>query len=190
MTSPVTRKLRLVTASVALVALAGPCAAWAAEGPPVSAVSQYVEQVPTSDGSAAVAKERPRRSILPPAARKALASEPSKTSAALTEIATSSRYGAPPTPIRQEPEPTPPRQKQKPKPQKPTPKPRRSAVVVLDPPSERSSLSTAFTTTAEAVGAGSDARLLGLVGFLSLTTVAMAAVAVRERRSSRISVSK
>jgi hypothetical protein len=170
MTSPVTRKRRLASACVGLVALIAPGAAWAAQGPPVSAVSQYVEQVPTSDGSAAVGAERPRRSTLPAAARKALASKPSTTAAALTEIATSSRYGAPPATVAD----------------KPKPPPRgRAVVVVLDPPSERSSIAAALTSTAEAVGSASDARLLGLIGFLSLTTVAMAAVAVRERRASR-----
>ena len=58
----------------------------AAQGPPVSAVSQYVEQVPTSDGSATVGVGRSKRSGLPPAARMALAAKPAVTSTPLAEI--------------------------------------------------------------------------------------------------------
>jgi hypothetical protein len=188
----VTGKPYLMLASAVLAALLGSGTARAEQSPPVSAVSQYVEQVPTSEGSAAVGAAKPKRKALPPAARKALAKRPAATSAPLTEIATSTAYGAPTTPLPQSTrEPTvkaKPTVKPKPTPKRPVPSPARGAPVVLDPPQERGSIQGALGSAAAAsLGSGSNARLLGLVAFLSLTTAAMAGVAARERRASRIS---
>jgi len=67
----------------------------AAEGGPASAVSQYVEMIPTGGGSQPVGVGLANRAPLAAAAEKALATIDPSTANILTEIATSSAYGAP-----------------------------------------------------------------------------------------------
>lgn len=181
----VTGKRYLVVGATALVGLVVSGVASAAQGPPVSAVSQYVEQVPTSEGPAKVGAARSTRAAtLPRAARKALASSSPSTSARLTKIATSPAYGAPPTRIE-------PAQAARPKP-KPKPKPSRARgnVVRPDPPDDRSSIPSSLDAVAVSVGAGSDARMVGLGAFLVLTTAAMVVAATRQRRSQSFDASR
>lgn len=183
----VTGKRYLVVGATALVGLVVSGVASAAQGPPVSAVSQYVEQVPTSEGPAKVGAARSKRATLPEAARKALASSSPETSARLTKIATSPTYGAPPTRVE-------PSQAARPKP-KPKSSPERGNVVRPKPPrapgnlvrgepaADRSSIRPSLDAVAVSVGAGSEARMVGLGAFLALTTAAMVAAATRRRRS-------
>ena len=74
--------------------LSVPCPAAAGEGP-ASAVSQYVEMIPTSDGSQAAGGGTPTVSTLSPTAKSALRTVDPVVKERLTEIATSSAYGAP-----------------------------------------------------------------------------------------------
>jgi len=65
---------------------------------PPSAVNQYAELVPNASGPNAPTPEKETQAPLPPKAADALANAPEETAAALEEVATSSRYGAPPSP--------------------------------------------------------------------------------------------
>jgi hypothetical protein len=177
MSAIVTGKL-LILAVLAALAVLAPGAGDAAQAPPVSAVSQYVEQVPTGEGSALVGVDRTQRAELPAAAKKALASRPAAVSTQLTEIATSSAYGAPTARLSH----TAP-DLSKPRPVGNGKAPTQTSMAG-DSSAERSSIRRSFRAVATDLGSGSDARLLGLVVFLLTTTVAMAAVAARERRGA------
>jgi hypothetical protein len=86
-------------ALLAFAALAWPGAVLAAPPPPVSAVSQYVETIPTGDGGIASGPraEEPPLSPLPlaPAARDALEQRGGKDAEPLEALATRPEYGAP-----------------------------------------------------------------------------------------------
>jgi hypothetical protein len=95
---PHVRPLRLVALVCVLAAVALPGAAWADDpGTPsgVSAIQQYVEQVPTASGSSAPGVGEATTSRLSNDATSGLGSVPPATAAALAKIATSSVYGAP-----------------------------------------------------------------------------------------------
>lgn len=83
-------------ALVAFAALALPAVA-TAKPPPVSAVSQYVEDIPTASGPshAGTAPASPSAIPLTPRAEEALAEAPAEEAKELEVVATSPRYGAP-----------------------------------------------------------------------------------------------
>lgn len=86
-------------ALLVLAALAWPATALAAPPPPVSAVAQYVETIPTGDGGIASgprAQEQPLQPVpLAPAAREALEQRGGKDAEPLATLATRPEYGAP-----------------------------------------------------------------------------------------------
>ena len=88
----------VVLGTTIVVTLLLPTLANADGGPPDSAVSQYVETVPTSDGSVAVGVGKVRRAPLSPVVAQQLSSAGS-SGAALEAVASSSSYGAPTTPL-------------------------------------------------------------------------------------------
>jgi hypothetical protein len=135
-----------------------------AQGPPPpddSAVSQYTELVPTGRGPKAPGIGKKERGSLPPTARKALDKTPKPSAGALTEIATSSDYGAPVTPART--------------PRKPT---TREAPV----PAEKPSLDRTLQATAVAAAPVGDGRMIGLLVVMLAIAFGGAALAIRQRR--------
>jgi hypothetical protein len=101
--------LRFLSAAVLVVgAIFWPGTA-AAEPPPGSAVSQYVEVIPSASGgtvppsspSSAAAPSVPAAVVLAPLARKALAKQPARQAKVLRDVATSPSYGAPQTRLRE-----------------------------------------------------------------------------------------
>jgi hypothetical protein len=139
----------------------------------VSAVSQYVETIPTSDSSTATGVGETKQAKLPPETQAKVDATGGEDATSLTTIATSSAYGAPTEPL---PEAQPAARE-------------RPATPTRDraPPRERQDgdapVTTRMRSAFEAVGAGSDARLVGLVGALALATAGAAAIAVRDRRT-------
>lgn len=85
-------------ALITLAALLLPAVA-AAKPPPVSAVSQYVETIPTASGPSHPGTRSEAASSIPlaPRAEQALAEQPAEQAKELEEVATSPRYGAPET---------------------------------------------------------------------------------------------
>jgi hypothetical protein len=139
----------------------------------VSAVSQYVETIPTSESSSATGVGVARQSKLPPKTQAKVDAAGGEDAAPLTTIATSSAYGAPTSPLEaQQPPPAP--APSRPREERTPPRERESA----DPP-----VTTRMRSAFEAVGAGSDARLVGLVAVLVATTAGAAWVATRDRRA-------
>ena len=149
-----------------LVVLAGASAGWAgaANKPPkpgASAVSQYVEMLPTGSGSvAAGAKGNTTPTPLAPTARRALRSVGGRTAAALTTVATSHAYGAPDRAIKREPKPAAGQSPQK--------------------PASLASALSSVAVTSNASGSGQTVLLLILI---PLTAVAMLAARVLRQRS-------
>ena len=91
--------LRFLSAAVfALGAISWPAAA-AGEPPPGSAVSQYVEVIPSATGGtvppASSSAAAPAAVVLAPAAKQALARQPAAQAKRLRDVATSPSYGAP-----------------------------------------------------------------------------------------------
>ena len=118
--------------------------------PGASAVSQYAEQIPGAQGATAPGVGEVTKTPLPAAGRDALASSPAALASVLEEIATSSDYGAPVSNAR-------------------------------EPGSQDdgSAGDGSFGGTVGTIGSASDARLLGLVLTLVVTTLAAAALAMR-----------
>jgi hypothetical protein len=89
----------LTSAVLVLAILPWPGAALAAEPPPVSAVAQYVETIPTSDGGTAAgspADEQASPSVpLTPTSREALKQRGGNDAKPLEALATRPEYGAP-----------------------------------------------------------------------------------------------
>ena len=133
----------------------------AADDGPASAVSQYVEMIPTSGGRQSVGR-KPSKAQLPPAAKAALRHVSPVAAEQLTEIATSSAYGAPTA--------TPTKLSATHKPSNPNNPPRGT-------PTSPSSVSTLGV-------ASDDPLIIGLIAILGLSTVAMAAAAAAERRGA------
>ena len=99
-----------LSALLSAVVVAGASAGWAsaANKPPKpggSAVSQYVEMLPTGSGSVAAGLKVSAPAVLQPAARKALRSLGRGAAAALATVATSSAYAAPASTTRPRPKP-------------------------------------------------------------------------------------
>jgi hypothetical protein len=149
--------LAAVVAVLAALTFAG--AAIAQEPPPPddSAVDQYTEFVPTGRGPKAPGIGKKTRGSLPPKAKKALENTPKRTADALTEIATSSDYGAP---ARRAPEP-----------------------VARDAPApgEEPSLDRTLQATAVAAAPVDDGRMIGLLVVMLAIAVGGGALAVRRR---------
>jgi hypothetical protein len=89
------RSSRRILSAAVLVALLGPGVAdGATPQPGAPAIDQYIEQIPTPSGPQPTSVEE-RVQPLPAAAQRELEAEAGADAEVLTEIATSSRYGAP-----------------------------------------------------------------------------------------------
>ena len=155
----------------ATLVLAVPVGAQEPPPDPGSAVDQYVEHVPSASGPGITKKKRTR---LPRAGAKALKKAPPATAKALTDIATSSDYGAPQ--VSSEPEPKP-----KPKP-KPKPEPVRGGATKGSDAVTTTSVSTTLRSSVGALGTASDTRLVGLLGVLLVSVLAAVGLAMRRPR--------
>jgi hypothetical protein len=162
-----------VVATVLAVAL--PVAEAAGDpGPPgdVSAVSQYVEMVPTSNGSTATGVSKPKVKPLPRRLDTKLQKQAGKSARALVEVATSSSYGAPQhdlAPVRAAPPAT--QSKTNPATRRRAPRSLPATHLPLTRPAAakpKSSLPKASTAINAAFSAISAARLIGLLVALLL----------------------
>jgi hypothetical protein len=155
-----------VTAAVTLLAWAAPAAA---QDPcNESAIDQYVECVPTDKGSNAPGTQTEDRTPLSGAVQQAVAEEGGADAPILTEVATSSRYGAP----------------------------QRKLKIDRDPGARESAASTsggdtsagdAASAAVSAVQSGDAGRLVGLLGALlaiAVGTLAYAGLRQKRRASS------
>lgn len=130
--------------------------------PESSAVSQYVEMLPTGSGSVAAGTKSSAAAVLPPKARRALRSLGDPAAAALAAVATSSAYAAPPRTIK--PQPGRGRPQQQPKP----------------------SVPSALSSVAETAGVQDGGRVVTLFILIFLATSALLTVrALRPRATSR-----
>ncbi len=170
------RHLRLkLWTIVTLVAFAGSVdAAWANHRPghpgTSAAVSQYVEQIPTSSGPQATGIGKERFNPLPRGAKAKLVQQGGKDAALLEKIATSSAYGAP--------QGTPGRSGSK------GPGAGGVAVVTGDNPRDLGDASTseALSAAVSVVTDGSDRRLIGLlIVMLLITAAALGSAGYRQR---------
>ena len=186
-----------IAASVLIFAATVAGSARAEDGsgePDASAVSQYVEMVPTSSGPTSPGVGTEKRTPLPSRAQHALSKTSHPIATVLEKISTSSFYGAPvkklePTPVKK-PEPTPVK-KLEPTPVKkpePTPTKARTNADVRrsrgEPGTSQPSVATTFQTTLRSIGAGSEAHMLGLIAVLVVTTAGAIAAAALRRRSA------
>jgi hypothetical protein len=159
---------RTFSALLSVVVVAGALAGWAgaASKPPkpgASAVSQYVEMLPTGSGSVAAGTKGSSPAPLPPTARQALLSVGGQTAAALKTVATSPAYGAPAHTTNHKSKPAADRSRHKPAP----------------------SLAGALSSVAETSNASGNGQVILLLFLLPLTAVAMlAARALRQRSPS------
>jgi hypothetical protein len=155
----------------ATLVLAVPVGAQEPPPDPGSAVDQYVEHVPSASGPATPGIKKKKRTPLPRAGAKALKKVPPATAKALTDIATSSDYGAPQ--VSSEPKP---KSKSKPKPK---PKPVRGGATSGSDAVTTTSVSTTLRSSVGALGTASDTRLVGLLGVLLVSVLAAVALAAR-----------
>jgi hypothetical protein len=157
----------LCAAAVAVLMAAGPAGA-ATPGPGAPSIDQYIEAIPTSAGPQSVARGKERVQPLTREAEQQVNAEAGADAKALTEIATSSRYGAP---VETEDKPT-----AAPAPPKPAergtarPADRAEDVIALDSPAQ-----------AEAY----DSRLIGLIFFMAASLAAATAYAGTRRSRER-----
>lgn len=158
--SPAWRRAVVLGTTIVATLLLPPLAS--ADPPPDSAVSQYVETVPTSDGSVAVGAGKVRHATLPRVVTAQL-SAAGPAGAALKTVASSSSYGAPTTALK--------RRESSPA----------ETATTDDRERESPSIASALGSTVEATGSAADARLVALLVVLALTTVA--AVGLRARGS-------
>jgi hypothetical protein len=152
-----------VTAAVTLLAWAAPAAA---QDPcNESAIDQYVECVPTDKGSSAPGTQAEDRTPLSGAVQEAVSEEGGADAPILTEVATSSRYGAP----------------------------QRKLKIDRDPGARESAASTsggedtspgeAVSAAVSAVQSGDAGRLVGLLGaLLAIALGALAFAGLRQKR--------
>ena len=150
-----------VVAAIAGLSLVGNVHAQGDPPPPHdSAVDQYTELVPSSRGPKAPGIGREKRGALPRKAKKALETTPRSTAEALTDVATSSNYGAPARRASQKPEP-----------------------VARDAPApgEEPSLDRTLQATAVAAAPVDDGRMVGLLVVMLAIAVGGGALAVRRR---------
>ena len=125
--------------------------------PRASAVSQYLEMVPTARGPNAPGVGEQRQSSLSRTAENALQAADPETAGVLKKIATSSAYGAP---------------------NDPTPN------TSVGPPLEQPQATTTdVRTTIEAIASTNDTRLVGLLVVVLLTTLSAIALAVGRTRA-------
>jgi hypothetical protein len=146
----------LVVAGLAATLIFAAGAARAEDDPPgpgSSAVSQYVEMVPTAGGQSAPGVGAERRAPLSPKSAKSLKKATPEVRRPLEKIVTSSTYGAPTRPVK----------RSKPADQLPDRPPVPSATL-------RSGIG--------AIGSTSDVRLVGLLIVVLLTTVGAVVLAV------------
>jgi hypothetical protein len=144
---------------LAALTFAGPAVAQEQPPPDDSAVDQYTELVPTGTGPKAPGIGKKTRGSLPPKAKKALEKTPKRTGDALTEIATSSDYGAP------------------------TAVPPKTTKVPRDAPqpSEGPSFDRTLQATAVAAAPVDDGRMIALLVVMLAIAVGGGALAVRRR---------
>jgi hypothetical protein len=151
-----------VALAAALLTASWVSPAWAQGKPPdpgASSVEQYVELLPTSSGPVAPGVGKAERIPIPLAARHALEKTSKSTAAALLTVATSSTYGAPPTPERA------------------ASSAARNALASIEGPSRERSV-RAIAAAAAPDGA---VRMLGLILILAAATVAGATFSLRRR---------
>ena len=155
--SPAWRRAVVLGTTIVATLILPPLAA--ADPPSDSAVAQYVETVPTSDGSVAVGVGKTRTAPLAAAVTQQLSSAGSSGSA-LKAVASSSSYGAPTTRLER----------------------RRTDRATIDDRERASpSIGSSLGATVEATGSAADVRLVVLLVVLAAMTVA--AVGVRARGS-------
>ncbi len=82
-----------VAGAATLLILPAPALAQTSDDP--SAVDQYVEDVPTDEGSTIPGEKKPKKKNLPAAVSDQIASQGGSDSELLTQVASSSDYGAP-----------------------------------------------------------------------------------------------
>lgn len=153
-------RLRGIAAVCAAAPLALASLAHAQNAPPnpgASAVSQYVEMVPTGAGPTASGIEKEKRTPLPRAGANALKQAPPTVAKPLEEIATSSTYGAP----------------------EPSEQGSQTAAREPDIVPPGASLEATLRSSAGAIGSASDTRLLSLLVAILVTTSAAVALAIR-----------
>jgi hypothetical protein len=157
-----------VTAAVTLLAWAGPAAAQDPCGE--SAIDQYVECVPTDKGSSAPGTDKEDRTPLSGAVQEAVAEQGGDDAPILTDVATSSRYGAPQRTLKID--------------RDRDPAARESAASASG--GEDTSPGEAVSAAVSAVQSGDAGRLVGLLGALlaiALATLAFAALRQKRRAS-------
>lgn len=147
--------------------------------PSNSAVSVYVEQIPTSKGSVAAGRGTGARATLTPSVARDLEKHAGKDGAKLADIATSPSYGAP----------TDKRGPSVKSNEAPQPRPDRS-------PSGRGGSHGLSAVPEAAVGAPNpgygitvsslDPRVIGLIALVMLLSVIFAGIRVRHRRKSQV----
>jgi hypothetical protein len=129
--------------------------------PPPAAIEQYIEQVPTSQGSQPAGVGKARKRSLPAPVRKRLQQLAGTDAPTLERIATDPTLGAPARKLKR-------------------PKRYEQDGATTDD----SGASRALSAAVEAAGSGSDARIIGLLVALVAITAFLAALAVRQRRSA------
>jgi hypothetical protein len=163
------RSNRHIVFAAAVVALASPTVSGAATPRPViPSVDQYIEAIPTSAGPQSAARGGERVRPLTLAAQRQVEAEAGSDAEALTEVATSSRYGAPVESSDDRTE-APPRSAAP-----PSHKPAET-----EEENERSALEQMPAQAVEGV----ESRLVGLVAFMLVTLIA--ALGYAWRRSSK-----
>ena len=151
-----------VVAAIAGLSLVGDVHARGDPPPPHdSAVDQYTELVPSSRGPKAPGIGRERRGALPRKAKKALETTSRPTADALTDVATSSNYGAPTRRASAKPEPVP---------------------GDAPAPGEEPSLDRTLQATAVAAAPVDDVRMIGLLVALLAIAAGGGLLAIRRRQ--------
>jgi hypothetical protein len=159
MTAPSSALVRAAIAGVAIALLAATPAQSQTPAPGASGVEQYRELVPGAGGPSAPGLAPSDQSQLPQAAQDALQQVPPGVATPLEKIATSADYGAPvdaPAPETSPPE---------------------GGTV-----STETSVDAALASAVAAVGSASDARVVGLLVVVFVTTIAAFSLAFTRRR--------
>jgi hypothetical protein len=159
LTAPSRALVRAAIAAAALVLVTAAPAQTQTPSPGASGVEQYRELVPGAGGPSAPGLAPSDQSQLPQAAQDALQQVPPGIATPLEKIATSADYGAPvdaPAPATSPPE---------------------GGTV-----STETSVDAALASAVAAVGSASDARILGLLVVILVTTIAAFALAFTRRR--------
>jgi hypothetical protein len=152
--------------AVVLVALAGaiePAASLAAPAPPVPAIDQYIEQIPTAEGPIAPTAQESSRP-LPADVGREVEEQGGADAGPLTAIATSSRYGAP---------------QRRPA---PAPDPEEATAPTREEPAPAEQPAAEAIEATDAPALPRDPRLVGLLLALGASVVAVAGYEVVRRR--------